>query len=275
MSIPRKSLSVFCLAVVGCALMVWGIWFREKQPWIARAQAPQANAWTTPEAQRLGIRLLDARDPSGPAAYPVAPGDLLFFTNSGNEYASQNTRNSVVVINARTRKPIAVSDLDSLYTEKYGSHGIGLSPDGKYIYLPNIESINGPGTKTPNSTLILDARTLKIYQVLASGGTPHHAKAFRDPAGKPRVFIEDWTWNSATMNGQAFYVVDPTDNNKVVAGMTAAEIHGGTYTGFTTPDSKFMYYSVPPPYRHIYSRPRRHAALVAVGGSGTVEALIN
>jgi DNA-binding beta-propeller fold protein YncE len=31
--------------------------------------------------------------------------------------------------------------------------------------------------------------------------------------------------------------------------MTAGEIHGGTYTGFTTPDSKFLYYSVPPPYR--------------------------
>ena len=243
-----KGLSLFLLIVL-CAAVAWHFRGTEPQVMIVHAQPLQANAWTTPEAERLGIRLVETRDPSGPAAYPVAPGDLLYYTNAGTEYAATNTKNSVVVINAKTKRPMVVSDLDSHYTLDYGSHGIGLSPDAKYIYLPNLDGIGNPGSRTPNSTLILDARTLKIFQVISSDGTPHHAKAFRDTAGRPRVFIEDWTWNSAAMNGKAFYVLDPTDNNKVVAGMTAGEIHGGTYAGFTTPDSKFLYYSVPPPYR--------------------------
>lgn len=249
MSITAKSVGSVSLLAILLASIGWAIQRGTPRLWIAEAQQPPADNWTTPEAQRLGIRLIETRDPSGPPAYPVAPGDLLFFTNSGTDYGSKNTRNSVVVINARTKQPIAISDLDPRYTQDYSSHGIGLSPDGKYAYLPNLEAINGTGTRTPNATLILDARTLKIYQVIASGGTPHHAKAFHDSAGRPRVFIEDWTWNTAASNGKAFYVLDPTNDNKVVAGMTAADIHGGTYAGFTTPDSKFLYYSVPPPYR--------------------------
>jgi DNA-binding beta-propeller fold protein YncE len=234
------------LATLAAGLAAGGVMWR---PGGAQAQQAPADTWTTPEAQRLGIRLIETRDPSGPPAYPVNPGDLLFFTNSGTDYGSKNSKNSVVVIDARTKRPIAVSDLDPRYVQDYGSHGIGLSPDGRYAYLPNLEAINSTGSKTPNATLILDARTLKIYQVVASGGTPHHAKAYHDLMGRPRVFIEDWTWNTASSDGRAFYVLDPTDNNKVVAGMTAGEIHGGTYTGFTTPDSRYLYYSVPPPFR--------------------------
>lgn len=242
----KRATTVVLIGMVAAGMAVGGVVWRAGG---AQAQQPPADTWTTPEAQRLGIRLLETRDPSGPPAYPANPGDLLFFTNSGTDYGAKNASNSVVVINARTKQPIAVTDVDQKYTRDYGSHGIGLSPDGKYLYLPNLESIVGQGTRTPNATLILDARTLKIYQVIASGGTPHHAKAFHDTQGRPRVFIEDWTWTSGTSNGKAFYVLDPTDNNKVVAGMTAADVHGGTYAGFTTPDSRYLYYSVPPPFR--------------------------
>jgi len=242
----KTGVSVGVLAAVP---LLWAAGAATVRLWTAEAQQPPADTWTTPEAQRLGIRLIETRDPSGPPAYPVAPGDLLFFTNSGTDYGSKNTKNSVVVIDAKTKKPIAVSDLDPRYVQDYGSHGIGLSPDGKYAYLPNLEAINSTGSKTPNATLILDARSLKLYQVIASGGTPHHAKAYHDVQGRPRVFIEDWTWNTAASDGRAFYVLDPTDNNKVVAGMTAGQVHGGTYTGFTTPDSRYLYYSVPPPFR--------------------------
>ncbi len=245
-----KTLGVLTFAAIVGVSAAWSIQrFRQHRSSIVLAQRPQADNWATPESQRLGIRLVETRDASGAPAYPVAPGDLLFFTNSGTSYMAQNTKNSVVVINAKTKKPIAISDLDSYYAEKYGSHGIGVSPDGKYIYLPNIESIVTLGSRTPNSTLVLDARTLKIYQVIASGGTPHHAKVFRDSSGRSRVFIEDWTWNTPNTQGKSFYVLDPADNNKVVAGMLPEEIHGSTYTGFTSPDGKYMYYSVPPPSR--------------------------
>ena len=249
MTITRKRTQIIALLAILSAWVAWNTQTGDRPLVTAQAQQPPADTWTTPEAQRLGIRLLETRDASGAPAYPVAPGDLLYFTNSGTDYASKNAKNSVVVINARTKQPIAMSDLDDHYAEGYSSHGIGLSPDGKYIYLPNLESINGAGTRTPNATLILDARTLKIRQVIASGGTPHHAKIYRDPAGRSRVFIEDWTWNTAAANGKAFYALDPADNNKVVGGMTAGDVHGATYTGFTTPDGKFLYASVPPPFR--------------------------
>jgi DNA-binding beta-propeller fold protein YncE len=239
--------SVFVLVgILSACLITWGVTITGRHESVGQTQD---DGWTTADAQRLDIRLLETRDPSGPPAYPVAPGDLLFFTNSGNGYGAKNPKNSVVVIDARTKKPLAISDVDSFYTEGYGSHGIGVSPDGTYIYLPNLESIGGAGTRTPNATLILDARTLKIYQVIASAGTPHHVKVFQDPAGVPRVLIEDWTWLSPTTNGTSFYVLDHADNNKVIAGMLPSEIHGGTYAGFTTPDGKYLYYSVPPPSR--------------------------
>jgi len=209
----------------------------------------QPDNWTTPEAQRLGVKLLETRDASGSPAYPVAAGDMLFFTNVGTSYGAKNPKNSVVVINAKTKKPLAISDLDATYTQKFASHGIGVSADGKYVYLPSITSIAGPEGKTPDTTLVLDARTLKIYQILATGGASHHAKLFRNAAGKELMLIEHFNWNTPSSPGKGFFVVDPADNNKVVAGMSTADLHGNPYSGFTTPDGKYLYYSVPPPNR--------------------------
>lgn len=234
------------LGVLAGVLIVWRIESKGKKTSVVLAQ--QEN-WATPEAVRLGVRLLEARDASGPFAYPVEAGDLLFFSNAGTSYGAKNPKNSVVVINAKTKKPIAMSDLDPVYTAKFASHGIGVSQDGKYIYLPSITSIAGPEGKTPDTTLILDARTLKIYQILATGGAPHHAKVFRDGAGRPRVLVEHFNWNTPSSPGKGFFVLDPTDNNRVVAGMSTADIHGNPYSGFTTPDGQFLYYSVPPPNR--------------------------
>ena len=232
--------------LLGAALIAWGVASVSKRASVVLAQ--QDN-WATPASQRLGVRLLETRDPNGPPAYPVAAGDLLFFSNAGTSYGAKNAKNSVVVINAKTKKPIAMSDLDAKYTEKYASHGIGVSPDGKYIYLPSIASIAGTERETPDSVLILDARTLKIHQVLAAGGPPHHAKVFRDGAGKQLVLVEHFGWNTPSSTGKGFYVLDPADNNRVIAGMSAGELHGNPYSGFTTPDGKYLYYSVPPPNR--------------------------
>ena len=247
MRIQKRNLRVFSLVIIFCALLIaWNVAMRDRHASIALAQG---DTWTTPTARRMGIRLLETRNPSGVPAFPVEAGDLLFFTNAGTSYGAQNPTNSVVVINAKTKKPIAVSDLDPVYTQKFASHGIGVSPDGKYIYLPSLASIGGPQGKIPNSTLILDARTLKIFQIITSGGTPHHAKLFRDSKGKQFILVEDWNWISPTSTGKGFYVLDPTDNNKVVAGMLPGEVQGNMYAGFTTPDGKYLYYSVPPPNR--------------------------
>ncbi|MEQ1946240.1 MAG: YncE family protein [Bryobacteraceae bacterium] len=245
MNIPRNHLRLGAAMGFSLLLVAGSTGCGKK---VSSVQA-QADNWVTPEAQRLGVRLLDTRDSSGSPAYPVADGDLLFFTNVGTSYGAKNPKNSVVVINAKTKKPIAISDLDPTYTQKFASHGIGVSPDGKYTYLPSITSIAGPEGKTPDTTLVLDTRTLKIHQILATGGASHHAKIIRLASGKELMLIEHFNWNTPRSPGKGFFVVDPNDNNKVVAGMSTAELHGNPYSGFSTPDGRFLYYSVPPPNR--------------------------
>lgn len=195
-------------------------------PLTPAAQAQQDD-WTTDAAGRQKIRLLETRNASGPPAYPVEPGDLLFFTNVGTSYGGTNPRNSVVVINARTKKPIAVSDIEPQWSERFGSHGIGVSPDGKFVYLPAQPPARRGEKRPPGVTLILDARTLKIYQIITSGAERvHHVKIYEDGTGKARVLVEDFNWTNQVPNGQGFYILDPTDNNKVVAGMTPGDLRG-------------------------------------------------
>src|SRR5262245_21749884 len=61
----------------------------------------QTDTWTTDAARKQDVRLIETRDASGPPAFPVKAGDLLFFTNVGTSYGGTNPRNSVVVIDAR------------------------------------------------------------------------------------------------------------------------------------------------------------------------------
>ena len=245
----RVLVTVTSVALICAGWVAWNQGRKTTQNSVVHAQAQN---WITPTSQRMGIQLVESRDASGLPAYPVQPGDLLFFTNSGTSYGAKNPTNSVVVINAKTKKPIAISELSSAYTDKYASHGIGLSPDAKYIYLPSLANIGAaaPPGKAPNSTLVLDGRSLKLHQVIVSGGPSHHVKIFRDGTGKSRVLVEDWNWISAAMNGKGIYELDPNDDNKVVNGLLPGEVHGNMYTTFPTPDGKYFYASVPPPGRN-------------------------
>lgn len=240
MSIHKRSVRAL-LAVLFTLLIIWGLEIRSSQGSVARAEE---DNWTTDAARRQGIRLLETRDPRGSPAYNVQAGDLLFFTNSGISYGSTNTRNSVVVINARTKQPIAVSDLDPVYTEQFVSHGIAVSPDGRFVYLPSMSQ--SPGEK-PSVILVLDARTLRIYQVISSGGRPHHIKEFRDWMGREQILVEDFNWPNVQV-GRGYYVLDPFNDNKVVSGAMTEDLRSMPYIGFTTPDGRYLYSSMPAPY---------------------------
>lgn len=247
----RIGVAILAVAILTVAVL-GGIWVGLPGP--EPVVVAQQGTWATPESQRMGIRLVDTRDASGPPAFPANPGDLLFITNSGTSYAATNPKNSVVVIDAKSKKPIAMSDLDPAYSAKLGSHGIGVSLDGRYTYLPSMTSIGAAESSTPEYWLILDTRTLKIRQILATGGTPHHAKAFRDGNGRELVLFEHFNWNTAASAGKGFFIADPKNDNKVIAGMLTGDLHGNPYSGFTTPDGRYLYYSVPPPNRQELGR---------------------
>ena len=216
---------------------------------LARAQQ---DAWTTETARRMGLRLVESRNAAGPPAYPVQAGDLLFFTNVGTSYGAKNPKNSVVVIDAKTKKPIAVSDLEPAWSEKWTSHGIGVSPDARYVYLPGMAPM---GAANPGSLLILDGRSLKIHQIVTSPAQrPHHVKNFEDWMGRKRILVEDFNWLGfgqgtimAPVDATGFYVMDHTDNNKVIGWMTPGDLRGTPYAGFTAPDGRYLYYAMPGP----------------------------
>jgi DNA-binding beta-propeller fold protein YncE len=212
----------------------------------------QQDTWTTDTARRMGIRLAETRDASGPPAYPVQPGDLLFFTNASGSFGAKNTLDAIVVVDAKTRKPIAMSNLEADWAEGYVSHGNTVSPDGRFVYLPGIAPGNGLKGKNPSRLLVLDARTLKIHQIIVSGGErPHHAEVYVDHTGVSRVLIEDFNWIDDSGNGKGFFILDHTNNHKVLGGMLPGEMRGNPYSGFTSPDGRYIYYGSPSPDKRV------------------------
>jgi len=86
----------------------------------------------------FGIKVAQTFDASGKPAYETKGGDLLFFTNASVSYNSTADKPMIIVINAKTRKIIAIADVAMPSTP----HGITLSPDARYIYLPSGSSVN-------------------------------------------------------------------------------------------------------------------------------------
>jgi hypothetical protein len=113
-----------------------------------------------------GIKVVQTFDASGKPAYETKGGDLLFFTNASVSYNSTADKPMIIVINARTRKIIALADIDV----PTSPHGITLSPDAKWIYLPSgFASTGGRRLSGGAPTAIIDAKTLKLAAILNTG----------------------------------------------------------------------------------------------------------
>jgi len=177
----------------------------------------------------FGIKVVQTFDASGKPAYETKGGDLLFFTNASVSYNSTADKPMVIVINAKTRKIIAVSDIDMPSTP----HGITLSPDGKYIYLPSGPSTGGSRGAAP--TAVVDAKTLKLAALINTGGETHHTQIL----GDKYVMFDSFR------GPLPIFLLDPA-TNKVVRGIPAGDFNGRPYIGFPSPDGKFIYVTVRP-----------------------------
>jgi len=217
------------------------------QPVAVPAPATESGIYDkwTPEqwAAHMRIKVVETLDPSGPPAYTPKDGDIYFFTNSSTTWGATNPKNSVVVINAKTKEVVAVSDLADKYAKDFGSHNLGVSADGKWVYLPSLKGAT-------NYTLVVNARTLKIAKVLEStsegiepsSGRPHHIGNFRTSDGRDLIMVTDFNWS---FGGAGFYILDPAKDNAVVGGMTNGDLHGGPYNMVPAPDGKFIYATMP------------------------------
>lgn len=207
---------------------------------------PSPADWQTKWATWNGIKLLGAYDDSGPAAWDPAQHPNVFITSMGIGYggfASTNTHPGLVMIDAATRKVVAYRTYDLGLKTYNESHGLGVSPDGKWIYIPTGDVDKGTQGGA-GRTIVVNAKTLKVHQIIQTWGMPHHFKSFTRADGKQLVMGEDFSWrtkSSVTQSGSGLYVLDPADNNKVVGAVNVTQLQARPYLAFASPDGKYFY----------------------------------
>ena len=218
-------------AVFSLALLAQGL--------AALSAFAQGDNWTTPAAAKLGVRLEARLDSSGDDAWDPKQHPLVFITTEGPGYGgllSGVKLPGLAIFDAETRKVVAHRNYDVLkmgFQNVFEPHGLGVSPDGKWIYLATGEG--SFGTLNKGAWLIINARTLKPDKLLRLQGNAHHASAFKDESGRERVLAYGWN--------QPPFVLDPKNDNRVVGGITYADMKGQGYLYFVDPEGKYMYAS--------------------------------
>jgi mono/diheme cytochrome c family protein len=208
---------------------------------------PQANAWDTPESIRGRLKLLATYDSSGPDAWDAKAHPLVYFTSEGVE--TRPLKSGVQVIDAHAKKVIASAlfDLGEEVTEN--PHGVGISPDGRWLYLGQMQRVRATG-QGRTVLLIVNARTLKLDKVLEGPRVDwfHHITAFKDWQGRDRVLVAF----GRNPGGGPHWLLDPNDNNRVVRAITIEDIGYKIGHPYPTvdPTGRFVYVSVfAPPWR--------------------------
>jgi len=200
------------------------------------AALAQEDTWTTPLAEKLGVELIEDFDSSGEAAWdPTAHPDV-FITTEGPGYGgllSGVEKPGVAIYDAYTHELVASMqvDVDALgWDSVFEPHGLGVSPDGEWIYLPSGDGASfGAGE---GRFLIINAKTLKLDKVIRTMGRPHHAKMFKSESGKEYSYGYGW--------GQPLFVMDPKKDNKVVGGLDFNDMGIEGYLYFVSPDGGEM-----------------------------------
>ncbi|MFQ5879140.1 MAG: YncE family protein [Dehalococcoidia bacterium] len=208
------------------------------------------TGWQTEYAQRNNIKLLATFDSSGEPAWDPSEHPTVFITTSGPGYGgflSENKLPGLAIIDADTYEVVAYRHYDLGYEEYFEDHGLGVSPDGRWIYLPTGD-IKDKGD-TPGRTLVIDARTLKLHQIIGTHSVPHHFKSYVTPAGEPRVLGYDFNWQvgrNYMRPGSGVYAFDPANENRVVGGINADTLQFNPYLAFPSPDGKLISIGLPP-----------------------------
>ncbi|MBI4509533.1 MAG: hypothetical protein HY698_07835 [Deltaproteobacteria bacterium] len=206
---------------------------------------PKPTGWDTTYSQKVGVKLFATYPESdvGPNAWDVAAHPLVFITTVGPGYGGflgDVKWPGVAVVDANTYEVVAYAAYNMANEgwkeeDVFEPHGMGVSSDGKWIYLPT-----GKG-RADGRVLIINARTLKLDKqlIMREGGRPHHAKCFKDSAGNERVLVYGW--------GQPPFVLDPKADpadgisNKIVGGVDFNDTGMEGYLWFVTPDGKEMW----------------------------------
>ncbi|MFL2547235.1 MAG: hypothetical protein ACJ0SL_07725 [Candidatus Rariloculaceae bacterium] len=184
--------------------------------------------------------VLDEWDAGEPRFEPQ-PGKTYWYENVGTTSSPSvlfdgyraPTSNQVVVGDAETKEVIA----SYLFPESLRAtvHTSLMSPDGRYAYIvgPRLGEVDGYENYSPAATLIkVDALTLQPIKALDIGGRIHHGQVFGD------VMLLDMFGRAP--GGLAVMLMDP-ETDKILGGVTDADLGGRTYTVWTDKDYEYIY----------------------------------
>ncbi len=215
------------------------------------ARSPVAPPVSTPTSVAaagsqpvIGVQSADPAPPPDtskiPTSYTPKAGDLLFYTNGSISYNSTAKHPWVVVIDAKTKQIVAASEIGEVSSSP---HGLGVSPDGKLLYLPAgigspIPALgSAPGeVKFGNGVTVISGTTLKMVQAIETVDAPHHIQVLND-----RDILSD-AWGTK----QILFTLDPASENKMTHELSADAFGGRPYIAFPSPDGKYIYMTVRP-----------------------------
>lgn len=207
--------------------------------------APAAAApsgWETEWAQLLKIKLLAQLDSSGEDAWIAADHPLVYMTSQGPGYGSAAVGGAflsevqkapgLAIIDADSHEAVATVQYETGLDAYSENHGLGVSPDGQWIYTQG----NHPDSQVSGKAVlnIINARTLKIDKIIET--RVHHARVIHNSyTGKDLVLVDGWG---------TFFALDPDDDNRVVGAVNPADLQGSGYLGFGDPTGKWLLISV-------------------------------
>ena len=216
------------------------------------------EGWASEWSEETGVFLLQQFDSSGPDLWDASEHPLVYFASEGPGYGG--LQNSTVTlpgyqaIDGYTHEILAsphfnigepaLGDNDQMDNPAeeavyFEPHGLGVSGDGKWIYIPTAIGASFGGSNTDGRVLIVNARTGKLDKVLQVRSRPHHIKHFVDSEGNDRVLI--YSWNTGA------YILDPNDDNRVVGGVNDNVFQGRGYLAFVDHSGRWLFYTARPP----------------------------
>jgi DNA-binding beta-propeller fold protein YncE len=199
-----------------------------------KERAKWGNEWS----DRVGAHLEYSFDSSGPDAWDAKKHSTVFFTTEGPGYGgllSGVSLPGVAIFDGDTREAVATKSYDVLswgWKNVFEPHGLGTSPDGKWIYLATGEGSFMTTGEHAGRFLVINARTLKIDKVIKLQGQAHHAKSYRTPEGEQRVILYGWS--------QPLLVLDPDNDNRPVGSVTHQDQGSEAYQYFPSPNGDLI-----------------------------------
>ncbi|MBI3014594.1 MAG: SMP-30/gluconolactonase/LRE family protein [Candidatus Tectomicrobia bacterium] len=203
----------------------------------AAPQGAPPSGWDTETSLKANVRLIATYDSSGPNAWDPAKHPLVFITSEGKGYAGTYSKTyklaGLQIIDANTKEVVTSASYDLGFKKMMTPHGLGISPDGKWLYVPTGDG-DQPWTveQQGGTLLIVNARTLKLDKVLSTPVGPHHVNAFRDWKGRDRVLVEA---------DQTRILLDPNDDHRIVMTFGTLNFNALPYQSDVDPSGRYIY----------------------------------